>query len=104
MEILENIISNQLFTFVILGYILCTIESIIFSIIDYISERAWSVRDYEKIIADNLGTYDSDDNKEKMLIANAKRNTERRMKCLEKRKAIKEKIKRLFSKGKKNDR
>ena len=88
----------------LIGFIWCTMYNTIAIIYNAIENRMWIIKDYEKIIADNLGTYDSYDNKEKMLIEYDKRNTESRNKCLEKRKTIKEKIKKIFSKGKKNDR
>lgn len=103
-NIIETVPKEQFMYIFIWGMVWLTFYNFMFTIITAIEKRIWIVEEYEKIIADNLYTYDTDDYKEQCLIANAKRNTERIKKCLEKRKSIKEKIKRLFGKGKKNDR
>lgn len=94
MEIIENITSDQFFTIFWICYLFFLIVEIIQSIINFINERAWLVNDYEKIIAKNLNTYDVIDNKEKKLIAQAKEK-------IEKRELRRQKLNKLFKKGKK---
>lgn len=105
-QFLENTIETvppEQFLFIFfVGIIWIYIMNFVGSIGIAIENKIWLVKDYEEIIHKCLGTYDAEDYKHKKLIANAKENTERRIKCLKRRKAIKEKIKRLFKKGNKN--
>lgn len=96
-NIIETVSPEHFMYIFIWGMVLITFYNFMFTIIAAIEKRIWIVKKYEKIIDDNLYTYDTDDYEDQCLIAFAKRNVERR-------KSINEKIKRLFNKGKKNDR
>ena len=95
---LQNIINNiridWFWTIWFSGAICIIFYNFICDIINAIENKIWIMKDYEKIIAENLGTYDSDDYKEKKLIALAKEN-------VEKRKKRKDKFNKIFKKGNK---
>lgn len=100
-NIIETVSPEHFMYIFIWGIVWISFYNFIGNIYIAIENKIWLVKDYEKLIATYLNTYDTDNNKEKELISKAKKHEEIRIRYLEKRKAIKQKIKSLFNKGKK---
>lgn len=62
----------------VLGVLFNMLQDLIMSIIDYLREKAWKVRDYERIIFMNLRPYDIDTIEDKEIVCNAINNYEKR--------------------------
>ena len=84
-----------------MGILFDMIENLIFSLIDYLQNKACLVKDYEKIIYENIGTWDGDDDKEKEIIAIARNNYNEHLKKVKRMDNIFSKFSRLFKKKKK---
>lgn len=74
MESIDKLIFNAF----ILGLIFNMLQDLIMSIIDYLREKAWKVRDYERIIYMNLRPYDIDTIEDQEIVCNAINNYEKR--------------------------
>lgn len=62
----------------IVGFTFYMLQDLMFSIIDYLKEKAWNVQDYERIIGKNLKPYDVDTIEDKEIVCNAIKNYEKR--------------------------
>lgn len=71
-------INNFIFGIFILGILFNMLQDLITSIINYLNEKAWKVRDYERIIGKNLKPYDVDTIEDKEIVCNAINNYEKR--------------------------
>ena len=71
-------INNFIFVIFILGVLFNMLQDLIMSIIDYLNEKAWKVRDYERIIYMNLTPYDVVLVEDKEIVFNAIKNYEKR--------------------------
>lgn len=71
-------INNFIFGIFILGILFNMLQDLIMSITDYLREKAWRVRDYERIICMNLRPYDVDTIEDKGIVCNAIKNYEKR--------------------------
>ena len=99
-EIFNNYsLSDILLIGFFIGIIFNMIQDIIISLIDYLQEKAWRVKDYEKIIYEYLNTYDVYTDEEKEIIATARNNYNKKLK---KRKKI-DNFFNKFKKGKNNE-
>ena len=78
MKIFENITNQYFITSFFMGVGFCILYDIIKCIINVINTEVLKVEDYEKLIATYLNTYNTDNNKEKRLIATAKENVRKR--------------------------
>lgn len=56
------------------GFVFSMLQDLIFSITDYLREKAWKVQDYERIIGKNLKPYDVDTIEDKEIVCNAIKN------------------------------
>lgn len=71
-------INNFIFGIFILGILFNMLQDLIMSITNYLNEKAWKVRDYERIICMNLKPYDVDTIEDKEIVCNAIKNYEKR--------------------------
>lgn len=71
-------INNFIFGIFILGILFNMLQDLIMSITNYLNEKAWKVRDYERIIFMNLKPYDVDTIEDKEIVFNAIKNYEKR--------------------------
>ena len=94
MEILENITIEQFLLISFTTWFFISLNDVIVCIMNYFNERAWLVRDYEKVITKYINTHDAENIKDLELITKAKSKVKKRIKN-------KEKLKKLFNKGKK---
>jgi hypothetical protein len=69
-------INNFIFSIFVSGILFNMLQDLIMSIINYLNEKAWKVRDYERIIYMNLTPYDVVLDKE--IVFNAIKNYEKR--------------------------
>lgn len=60
------------------GIMFSMLQDLIFSITDYLREKSWRVRDYERIIGKNLKPYDLYTIEDKEIVCNAINNYEKR--------------------------
>lgn len=102
---LENIVNDIglvdfMFICFCIGYVTCMIHDILFSFIDYINNKVWYVRDYEKIIYTYVGPYDGIGIEEEEIIVNAHINYEKRLNKRKNIENLKNKIANLFKKKK----
>lgn len=85
-EILSNYSLNEILMYgIFIGFLFSLLNDILLALYGYLSEKAWHVKDYEKIIYENLNTYDANTEEEKEIIAIARNNYK---KYLERRKKI----------------
>lgn len=61
------------------GIIFSMLQDLNTSIMNYLNEKAWKVRDYERIIFMNLRPYDIDTIEDKEIVCNAINNYEKRI-------------------------
>ena len=71
-------INNFIFSIFVSGVLFNMLQDLIMSITNYLNEKAWKVRDYEKIIYMNLRPYDIDTIEDKEIVFNAIKNYEKR--------------------------
>lgn len=69
-------INNFIFSIFVSGILFNMLQDLIMSITNYLNEKAWKVRDYERIIYMNLTPYDVVLDKE--IVFNAIKNYEKR--------------------------
>ena len=71
-------INNFIFSIFVSGILFNMLQDLIMSIINYLNEKAWKVRDYERIIGKNLEPYDVYTIEDKEIVCNAINNYEKR--------------------------
>ena len=71
-------INNFIFSIFVSGILFNMLQDLIMSITNYLNEKAWKVRDYERIIFMNLRPYDIDTIEDQEIVCNAINNYEKR--------------------------
>ena len=83
-----------------IGVLFNIVQDLIFSLIDYLQNKSWLIKDYEKIIYEYICTSDVVDDQEKEIIAIARNNYNKHLVIVKRRNDIFNKLFKKKSKEK----